>query len=71
MRENQKIKCVNCDKEFDVTLDTKPFCSKRCSYIDLNNWLGEKYSIHINEDDYEKDVYFFFLLARHNVMITL
>ena len=43
-------------KEFDVTLNTKPFCSKRCSYIDLNNWLGEKYSIHINEDDYEKDV---------------
>ena len=56
MRENQKIKCVNCDKEFDVTLNTKPFCSKRCSYIDLNNWLGEKYSININEDDYEKDV---------------
>ena len=56
MRDNQKIKCVNCNKEFDITLDTKPFCSKRCSYIDLNNWLGEKYSIHINEDDYEKDV---------------
>ena len=56
MKENQKIKCVNCDKEFDVTLVTKPFCSKRCSYIDLNNWLGEKYSIHINEEDYEKDV---------------
>ena len=56
MIENQKIKCVNCEKEFDVTSDTKPFCSKRCSYIDLNNWLAEKYSIHINEDDYEKDV---------------
>ena len=56
MRENQKIRCVNCNKEFDVTRDTKPFCSKRCSYIDLNNWLGEKYSIPINEDDYEKDV---------------
>ena len=56
MIENQKIKCVNCEKEFDVISDTKPFCFKRCSYIDLNNWLGEKYSIHINEDDYEKDV---------------
>ena len=43
-------------KEFDVTSDTNPFCSKRCSYIDLNNWLGEKYSIRTNEDDYEKDV---------------
>ena len=56
MRKNQKIKCVNCDKEFEVTLDTRPFCSKRCSYIDLNNWLGEKYSIRTNENDYEKDV---------------
>ena len=51
-----KIKCINCNKEFDPKLNTKPFCSKRCSYIDLNNWLGEKYTIHINEEDYEKDV---------------
>ena len=49
MRNKQKIKCVLCEKEFDITSDTKPFCSKRCSYIDLNNWLGEKYSIHIIE----------------------
>ena len=28
-----------------------PFCSKRCSQIDLNRWLGEKYQININEDD--------------------
>jgi len=56
MKENQKIKCVNCDKEFDIKLDTNTFSSKRCSYIDLNNWLGEKYLIHINEEDYEKDV---------------
>ena len=56
MRKNQKIKCVYCKKEFDTKLDTKPFCSKRCSYIDLNNWLGEKYSIQNNEEDYEKDI---------------
>ncbi len=30
-----------------------PFCSKRCSQIDLNRWLGEKY--HINVDDNETD----------------
>ena len=56
MINNEKIKCANCDKEFDITLNTKPFCSKRCSYIDLNNWLSEKYSIHMNEEDYEKDI---------------
>ena len=55
-KKNTKIKCITCNKEFDFKLDTKPFCSKRCSYIDLNNWLGEKYTIHINEEDYEKDV---------------
>ena len=55
MRKNPKIKCVNCGKGFDNTLDTKPFCSKRCSYIDLNNWLDEKYSFYINDEDYEKD----------------
>ena len=28
-----------------------PFCSKRCSQIDLNRWLGEKYQININDND--------------------
>ena len=56
MRKNQKNKCLNCDTEFDITLDTNPFCSKRCSYIDLNNWFGEKYPIHTNEEDYDKDI---------------
>ena len=40
---------------FSENTETKPFCSKRCSYIDLNNWLGEKYSIQVDEEDYEKD----------------
>ena len=31
-----------------------PFCSKRCSQIDLNRWLGEKYQININDDDKAK-----------------
>tara|TARA_B100000767_G_scaffold85943_1_gene82620 strand:+ start:527 stop:694 length:168 start_codon:yes stop_codon:yes gene_type:complete len=49
----KEIKCPICSKMFDKTLNTKPFCSKRCSYIDLNNWLGEKYSIPAKEDDLE------------------
>ena len=40
----------------DITLKTKPFCSKRCSYVDLNNWLGEKYAIEANENDYDVDI---------------
>ena len=56
---SQKIKvskCITCNKEFDTNSNTKPFCSKRCSFIDLNNWLSEKYLIEINEEDYEKDI---------------
>ena len=56
---SQKIKiskCIMCNKEFDTNQKTKPFCSKRCSCIDLNNWLSEKYLIEINEEDYEKDI---------------
>ena len=53
---SKKLNCLICKKEFDYNSNTKPLCSQRCSYIDLNNWLGEKYSIHINEEDYEKDV---------------
>ena len=54
--KSNKAKCLTCNKEFDITLKTKPFCSKRCSYADLNNWLGEKYAIEANENDYDKDI---------------
>ena len=54
--KNKKIKCITCNTEFDIKSDTKPFCSKRCSNIDLKNWLDEKYSIHLVENDYEKDI---------------
>ncbi len=50
------IKGIICMKMFHESSNTKPFCSKRCSYIDLNNWLGEKYSIQASEEDYEKDI---------------
>ena len=54
--EDKKIKCITCNTEFDIKLETKPFCSKRCSNIDLNNWLNEKYSIHLVVNNYEKDI---------------
>ena len=52
----KQLKCLTCKKQFNSKSKTKPFCSQRCSYIDLNNWLGEKYSIQANEEDYEKDI---------------
>ena len=54
--EIKKLKCLICKKKINPESSTKPFCSQRCSYIDLNNWLGEKYSIQTNEDDYETDI---------------
>ena len=54
--KNKKMKCITCNKEFENTLITKPFCSKRCSYIDLNNWLEESYSIQLDNEDYDRDI---------------
>ena len=54
--KSNNAKCLTCNKEFDINLKTKPFCSKRCSYIDLNNWFREKYSTKANENDYDKDI---------------
>ncbi len=53
--ENKKMKCITCNTEFDIKSDTKPFCSKRCSNIDLNNWLNEKYSVQLIEEFNEND----------------
>ena len=47
----KKTKCITCNKQFDIKSKTKPFCSKRCSYIDLNNWLNEKYSFKSEKAD--------------------
>ena len=49
-------KCLICNKYFSESLKTKPFCSQQCSYIDLGNWLGEKYTISVNEDDFYNDL---------------
>ena len=55
-QKNKVSKCITCNKEIDNNFNTIPFCSKRCSYVDLNNWLDEKYLVRINEEDYQKDV---------------
>ena len=55
-QKNKVSKCITCNKEIDNNFNTILFCSKRCSYVDLNNWLDEKYLVKINEEDYQKDV---------------
>ena len=37
-------RCALCGKPFQES-KTKPFCSKECKLIDLNNWLDGKYTI--------------------------
>ena len=31
----------------------KPFCSRRCAYVDLNRWLSGVYAIPVKEDEDE------------------
>ncbi len=35
--------CPICKKPSAAVFE--PFCSKRCSDVDLGNWLGERYAI--------------------------
>ncbi len=42
-----KSNCPTC-KKF-AKKDFFPFCSKRCSQVDLNRWLGERYHIDNNQ----------------------
>ena len=44
--------CPICGKPADPA--TRPFCSKRCSDIDLNRWLGGVYAVPAEIDDDER-----------------
>lgn len=42
---NLIVKCPKCFKEFKYyESKNRPFCSLRCSDIDLGNWFQEQYS---------------------------
>lgn len=43
--------CPICGKEAEAK--HRPFCSKRCSDIDLGRWLNESYTIPASEEDPE------------------
>lgn len=44
MTEAITPKCAICHKR-PVTLEYKPFCSRRCSDVDLGRWLKGAYAI--------------------------
>jgi endogenous inhibitor of DNA gyrase (YacG/DUF329 family) len=44
-------KCPICGKPTETAFS--PFCSKRCSDIDLNRWLSGVYAVPATEDDDE------------------
>lgn len=47
---NTKIKCPVCGKESKWEGNPfRPFCSERCSLIDLGKWSEGKYSIEAEE----------------------
>jgi hypothetical protein len=51
VRKTSRQSCPICGKATDVAF--KPFCSKRCSDIDLNRWLTGVYAVPVKEDEDE------------------
>ena len=45
-------KCAICGKPQQAKF--KPFCSQRCSMIDLGRWLGEGYKVAANDDQQDE-----------------
>jgi endogenous inhibitor of DNA gyrase (YacG/DUF329 family) len=50
-RKTALARCPICGKATDVAF--KPFCSKRCSDIDLNRWLTGVYAVPVEVDEDE------------------
>ena len=47
-----KSSCINCQKEIDKQDKYFPFCSDKCSKIDLFRWLDNRYVIS-NDTDFD------------------
>jgi endogenous inhibitor of DNA gyrase (YacG/DUF329 family) len=53
-----KVKCPTCKKEVEFSSQNKfrPFCSERCSTLDLGAWADEKYRVPVEvQGEHEKD----------------
>lgn len=46
-------KCPICGKS--ATMDMRPFCSKRCSDLDLTKWLDGDYKVPTDEAPGDED----------------
>ena len=53
-RPEQRPPCPICGKPGDPVF--KPFCSERCSDIDLGRWLSDRYVIPASDDEDGDDV---------------
>ncbi|MGE0526190.1 MAG: DNA gyrase inhibitor YacG [Bdellovibrionales bacterium] len=47
------VKCPCCSKptDFDANNPFRPFCSERCSLLDLGAWADEKYKVHASDEE--------------------
>jgi hypothetical protein len=45
--------CPICGKPADERF--KPFCSRRCTDVDLNRWLSGIYAVPVTEDEEEDE----------------
>jgi len=45
--------CPICGKP--SAQEFRPFCSRRCSDVDLNRWLGGVYAIPVKDHDEDED----------------
>jgi hypothetical protein len=49
----KREKCPICGKPADELF--RPFCSKRCTDVDLNRWLSGVYVVPVTEDEEEDE----------------
>jgi endogenous inhibitor of DNA gyrase (YacG/DUF329 family) len=55
--QTQKLKFTNCPVcGENTTSPHTPFCSRRCSQLDLGKWLNEAYVIPVLEGDKDMDL---------------
>ena len=43
------VPCPQCGRQSES--DSYPFCSKRCTELDLGAWFNGRYTIAVEEDD--------------------
>jgi endogenous inhibitor of DNA gyrase (YacG/DUF329 family) len=62
---DNSMACPMCDKDTDAKY--RPFCSKRCSDLDLGKWLTEAYVIPAADTDEEDGMSSDTLFGKHQV----